>query len=708
MAAGDNMMDLALQITADPTQAQAAIEEFAGQVKNLGAATQAQAESYAAAGKAAQEAGQSEVGSAAAVTSSLQEELAAQGFVKDAWMQNAAAAREHAASAQAASSEAVSAAEAEGSAVDALTEHYTNFGSVASAQIDAVIADSANIGVAIGAGLGEGGAATQSFGGMLRSNLGDLQALRRAFYSVFFFSAALYMIPQMEKIFTEIQRLSFAVAGFGTAAQDAFAQAGKAYEQFMEHLKGADYTRALLQDVQKGAVQILSQIASTKSEIHSTMQDILHGVPGSSDILVGLREQLKQLEGQQIENSAQEEKLSLQLAKETTGHHKAAKTVKEHASAVDKLAQAEARAAEAIATAQVKLPPYIAEIERLQKALLLPEGKENNTLFAYAEENAQRLQEGLKPLEASLKQLGIDLPKLSMPGQPGGLALQIQQVTQLTEAERDRLPTERELALANAELAREYPNLTNAERAEWAQVMLTSQAYRQHIDEASRVKSKNAELASSFRSLATQARTAFSEMAGELTGWGGVATRVFDQVFNSVTQQIEIERRQAAEHQISQFSMAKATIDGLKQLAPVKAIIDTAKGIEALASWDFGAAAEWFAAAALWGTVGAFQIASMAGAFSPSSKGTAKAVTAATSPSGSSAAAGKDHTLASGSASAAAAGANDQQTVQVIFQGPVYGGSAGVNELISKIAGAVKFNGAYLPATHTVTGRRLS
>ena len=94
-----------------------------------------------------------------------------------------------------------------------------------------------------------------------------------------------------------------------------------------------------------------------------------------------------------------------------------------------------------------------------------------------------------------------------------------------------------------------------------------------------------------------------------------MATRVFDQIYNLMARQIIIDKEEAIEHKISQFSMMKATTDALKQTAEVQAVMEAAKGFSALAEYDFWAAAKHFAAAALFGTVSAFQIASMAGAF---------------------------------------------------------------------------------------------
>jgi hypothetical protein len=107
-------------------------------------------------------------------------------------------------------------------------------------------------------------------------------------------------------------------------------------------------------------------------------------------------------------------------------------------------------------------------------------------------------------------------------------------------------------------------------------------------------------------------------MAGDLTGWGGVGTRVFDQMFNTMARQIEMQQRQVAEHQIAQVSMTKASLDAFKTLTPVQALVAAAHALH-----DYGlffetlnptyslAAAKFTAEAANWGTVSAFQVASM-------------------------------------------------------------------------------------------------
>ncbi|MBZ5561706.1 MAG: hypothetical protein LAP13_04735, partial [Acidobacteriia bacterium] len=59
-------------------------------------------------------------------------------------------------------------------------------------------------------------------------------------------------------------------------------------------------------------------------------------------------------------------------------------------------------------------------------------------------------------------------------------------------------------------------------------------------------------------------------------------------------------------------------------------------------------------------------------------------------------------------AGANAAPASPQPTLQVIFQGPVYGGQRGIDELVNAINQAVDQRGTHLVATRLVNGQRMS
>lgn len=125
---------------------------------------------------------------------------------------------------------------------------------------------------------------------------------------------------------------------------------------------------------------------------------------------------------------------------------------------------------------------------------------------------------------------------------------------------------------------------------------------------------------------------------------------------------------------------AVQAIGALAQESLVRAIYSTALGFYLLAIRDFEGAANAFEAAATFGLVGG--AAALAGrALAGSLSGPGSPSTNSTRSAGSTSAAQPRST-----ASAAPAA---QQTVQVIFQGPVYGGQAGIDELVRQISTAV-------------------
>jgi hypothetical protein len=121
---------------------------------------------------------------------------------------------------------------------------------------------------------------------------------------------------------------------------------------------------------------------------------------------------------------------------------------------------------------------------------------------------------------------------------------------------------------------------------------------------------------------------------------------------------------------------AEKTIAAIASESIVRAIYATALGFLLLAEMDFSGAAQAFESAAEFAAVGG--VAALAAH--------ALAGSSAASPSGS---AGRKSSSSSSRSSKSPANAKPGQTVQVIFQGPVYGGQAGIDELTRKISEAV-------------------
>ena len=136
---------------------------------------------------------------------------------------------------------------------------------------------------------------------------------------------------------------------------------------------------------------------------------------------------------------------------------------------------------------------------------------------------------------------------------------------------------------------------------------------------------------------------------------------------------------------------AVRAIGALAQESIVRALYSAALGFYLLAIGDFTGAGQAFESAALFGAVGG------AAAIA------ARALAGSASGGSGAAASGGSSSAKSSSASSRASQSNaNQQTVQVIFQGPYYGGQAGLDELVRHISQAVIERDVNLVAYTTV------
>ena len=128
---------------------------------------------------------------------------------------------------------------------------------------------------------------------------------------------------------------------------------------------------------------------------------------------------------------------------------------------------------------------------------------------------------------------------------------------------------------------------------------------------------------------------------------------------------------------------AVGAISAIAQEAIVRAIYSTALGFYLLAIQDYRGAALAFQSAAVYGAVGGAAAIAGRALAGPDVRAAERGGTA-----GQGSSAAPAQAASAGGASAAAAPA-EQKTVQIIFQGPVYGGQAGVDELVRHISQAV-------------------
>jgi hypothetical protein len=127
---------------------------------------------------------------------------------------------------------------------------------------------------------------------------------------------------------------------------------------------------------------------------------------------------------------------------------------------------------------------------------------------------------------------------------------------------------------------------------------------------------------------------------------------------------------------------AVMAVGAIAQEAIVRALYSTALGFYLLAIRDFSGAAQAFESAALFGAVGG--AAALAGRALAGSQGSNTSGATPGQRAQSSTPSAGATSQPSGSQSA-----SQQKTLQVIFQGPVYGGQAGIDELVRHISQAV-------------------
>ncbi|HLI03145.1 MAG TPA: hypothetical protein VFC10_07470 [Terriglobia bacterium] len=713
----DNILQLALEIVANPSQAMQAIEDFRAQAKAATADVQT-------ANQAAEQ-------GAAAAAGAMEQVAAAQQEVN---LTAEAMRRTIAASLQ-----------MQGATAEEAAEVYRQLGinaTQAAAEIKAAFGDASSTAQAASA---EAQAAT----GGIRQSMNELFLFRRALSATLGLAALGFYITEWGRVAEAIKDAALALGGYDEEMRAVEEDARKASEAALTSFGELDAATRLrlsliadsdqrsketlqleIQRTEQQLRDLRSQIDSVnrlkqaKEDLHALevrmSSEAVSGIAGSPDELARQAELIKEISGLESQLGDKVTKdLGKSIASLQDDLDKGNKALVNYqvqlnelnekpqkaAASIDKAAQAQERWANAIATARVHLPPYIAEIDRLREAIAQQESGVAGTLQILKE-----YEKTVREMAETPRQLGFSIPEGGAP-----ISTQIQQVHQLTEAEREQLPTEREISLAVQELTREYPNLTNAERQEWAMVMLTSQAYRQHIDQIGHADDAHKKFIASLHSLtgvwgvlATLGNSTYERLAQEAQNWANTSVTAHQLVIGAMTAEVAMMGIAAATGEQAYKLMLRQLAEYLERKAEVKAAEQVA---EALSSWPNAAAmAAHFAAAAAWMALGGAAAAAASAVGYGSTIGHSSGTKAATKAQTSATAATATTTppaLAAGAASAQAAQQNTEHTIQVIFQGPVYGGRAATQEIINNINAAVKYNRQQLFASHNPTGGSL-
>jgi hypothetical protein len=502
------------------------------------------------------------------------------------------------------------------------------------------------------------------------------------------FSAALliYFAQNVDKIYESIKNAALAMGGFGEEAQKAFRENIKASDDALTHFHGLTTEMKLatghflIAQTEARLVGLDMAKATAESAMSLTKMFVLLGAAagtyGASLIPViksmwdlhGVNSEIAKLQQQHIAQLEELDKLEKELHKEQERGAKAEETaarqrereeeaaqkraeaqarkVAEATAAMNALAQAELREADALAVSDSKraaaLKTYEAHIQKINQTI--EADRRAGTLTVEIEQAADRAKllarqnydaklEELDAKDAERNKREIDrlirAHQQRFEKEQEGFARLVQIEASKTlelakdEQARIRIREQRELFDLEA-LKQSVLRLATTEKQKTA-IIAQAERDRQLITAAAE-KAIAASLSKTgmhqalkqqrldWQMLSQGMRTAISEMTGSLAGWGGVATRIFDQMANQIIRQIELDQEQAIEHQATQVSMATSTLTAMKQTAFYKVYWHTAKAIGELASLDFRAAALDFAAAGLYGFVAGMQVAAMVGA----------------------------------------------------------------------------------------------
>lgn len=122
------------------------------------------------------------------------------------------------------------------------------------------------------------------------------------------------------------------------------------------------------------------------------------------------------------------------------------------------------------------------------------------------------------------------------------------------------------------------------------------------------------ELTASFEKVRQEGSQTYEALGRSVQSWSRVATRTIGQVLSIMNQHSLDEEQSVETHARAEQAKSLASLTTLQHTAFYRAIAATAAGFQALGEFDFWAATQDFASAALWGSLAGAQIASLASA----------------------------------------------------------------------------------------------
>lgn len=555
----------------------------------------------------------------------------------------------------------------------------------------------------------------------IKQMLPNLLTLRRLEFATLGLVSVGFYISEWQRVGEVIASAAKILGGYGEAEQEIMADAIKDNEKQIENyrqLNAAQLTQiGLIDDLHRRKVAELQfEIANAKisQSTFISQRESLQTQIDDDNLLIDAMQQMGFLTGAVakawVYYKEKVEGTGHALVKAEDNEKKAGlailemnRQLKDAEAAFDKATKKTHGYGRELDLVGVKIPPFIREIERLQTALQVPEAKVNNNIFAYAELNAKRLQEGLKPVEASFKELGIKLPKLKIdmaealkvvgaPSPTGGLTLQQIIAGKYAVSEKE---LEANLEPAEKAMRRHVGNIQELQKA-----IQTRGAFAgENLSPLGQSLSQfNAHLKSAgqMAGVATQPFTQLQFHVAQLKQAFDVTGLSLDNFSKGMGKNIAQAIVYGDNIGKAMEKALKATVASIAGQALVQAIYQTALGVADLAIGDFADATLHFESAAIFGAVGG-AAAAIGAAIPGGGAGKGSRSSAGSGAGSSSAATGNGY----GPNNALAQGSRAPQYPQGGLTVAIMGNEEAGNWLATTLNKAVEQNGTRLVSSHT-------
>lgn len=464
----------------------------------------------------------------------------------------------------------------------------------------------------LGATFQEAEAGSQSLGQSLRSNLGDMMAIRRAMYATFGLVSFGYMIDEWGRLKDAVANTASSLGGYDAGLRQIMADTAKMNEKLLTSF--GDLTTAQLQELSlitdqhaRSQKRIKDEIANTQTQL-DTLSKSYSSLQHTADVIHQYRQARKEAmeEGETggIQTQAQQQQMTLLN-----------QALKEHIDLSGDLDAIEKEAKKRSGQIQDGTKKLLEMRLQLMDADQKSE-KSADAAARHAETAAHREAAAARQAARALQEQQAFMDRIAE-GFHREAAENTRQLQQWMRTADEAARQQQEFLLrGQIEEGRSVDRNTKNVGAEAAaRGMMHWRALVEQSHEAqAKMKADNKELADSYRRMADQVRSSFDAINQSVEMLGSSHTRVFGEIGAMMERSISLEHQNAKESGAAALSKTQFAIGALKQLAPVEAAVQTAKALGDLGDFNFWGAGQHFASAAMWGTVSASQVMGMIGA----------------------------------------------------------------------------------------------